>query len=170
MARHILSGRKPRRGLQPLLPMEYSVVQWEYSQQSSLVLQLRGLPPAWLHCLENSDTVWQRQRGSTGSTPLLPQWQRSEIQADVKEETSRTLWQLLKAGDVRICSHRGFYRTHTQTHTETDTHRQTGMKPEKRKTGSKHTELFCETKWTLNYLRYAVTSPHNVNVKYVTSR
>lgn len=32
-----------------------------YSQQSSLVRQLWGLPPAWTHCLENSDSVAQAE-------------------------------------------------------------------------------------------------------------
>lgn len=82
-----------------------------YSQQSILDLQLSGLPPAWTHCLENSDTVLQRHKGSACLFVPLPQWQRSAIQAEVKEAMSNRLWQVLKAGPVRICSHRGFYRT-----------------------------------------------------------
>lgn len=107
-----------RQSRQPLLPRQYFISS-VYSQQSSLVLQLRGLPPAWTHCLENSDTVLHRQKGSACSFVPLPQWQRSATQAEVKEATSSRLWQLLKAGPVRICSHRGFYRTHGWMDTQT---------------------------------------------------
>lgn len=69
-------------------------------QQKLSFLHCWGLPPAWTHCLENSEMVLQRTELSSSFSAL----HISAIQILVKASRSRRFWQLLNGALEKICS------------------------------------------------------------------
>lgn len=68
-------------------------------QQNVSFLHSWGLPPAWMHCLENSESVLQRTK-----VVLSVELHVSTIQALLKDSTSRMFWQSTKGSLEKVWS------------------------------------------------------------------